>query len=260
MDLRDLKSILAKWQKGLDTIAWNSLFWENHDQPRSVSRFGDDGEYRELSAKMLATCLHMMQGTPYIYQGEELGMTNVPFKDISDFRDLDSINAFHELVGQGVFTEDEMMKYLRYKSRDNARTPFQWDDTEHAGFTAGTPWIMVNPNYREINAREQLEREGSVFRYYQQLIRLRKEHEVIVYGSYDLLLPDDMELYVYTRTLETEKLLVICNFYGNTRTFALPDGWTKENFELLIGNYGDISCAEGMVTVRSYEALVLKMK
>ena len=260
MDLRDLKSILAKWQKGLDTIAWNSLFWENHDQPRSVSRFGDDGEYRELSAKMLATCLHMMQGTPYIYQWEELGMTNVPFKDISDFRDLDSINAFHELVGQGVFTEDEMMKYLRYKSRDNARTPFQWDDTEHAGFTAGTPWIMVNPNYREINAREQLEREGSVFRYYQQLIRLRKEHEVIVYGSYDLLLPDDMELYVYTRTLETEKLLVICNFYGNTRTFALPDGWTKENFELLIGNYGDISCAEGMVTVRSYEALVLKMK
>ena len=132
MDLRDLKKILTKWQKGLDTIAWNSLFWENHDQPRSVSRFGNDGEYREMSAKMLATCLHMMQGTPYIYQGEELGMTNVPFKDISDFRDLDSINAWHELVGQGVFTEDEMMKYLRYKSRDNARTPFQWDDTENA--------------------------------------------------------------------------------------------------------------------------------
>ena len=259
LSLKKFKKILGSWQ-ALPKTCQNTLFLENHDQPRSVSRFGDDGEYRELSAKMLATCLHMMQGTPYIYQGEELGMTNVPFKDISDFRDLDSINAFHELVGQGVFTEDEMMKYLRYKSRDNARTPFQWDDTEHAGFTAGTPWIMVNPNYREINAREQLEREGSVFRYYQQLIRLRKEHEVIVYGSYDLLLPDDMELYVYTRTLETEKLLVICNFYGNTRTFALPDGWTKENFELLIGNYGDISCAEGMVTVRSYEALVLKMK
>ena len=261
MDLRDLKKILTKWQKGLDTIAWNSLFWENHDQPRSVSRFGNDGEYRELSAKMLATCLHMMQGTPYIYQGEELGMTNVPFKDISDFRDLDSINAWHELVGQGVFTEDEMMKYLRYKSRDNARTPFQWDDTENAGFTTGSPWIMVNPNYKEINAKDQLEREDSVFRYYQKLIRLRKEHEIIVYGSYDLVLPEDRELYVYTRTLGNEKLLVVCNFYGNTRIFALPGGWTKETSKLLIGNYGDLLYARdnrNTVFIRPYEALVLK--
>ena len=261
MDLRDLKKILTKWQKGLDTIAWNSLFWENHDQPRSVSRFGNDGEYRELSAKMLATCLHMMQGTPYIYQGEELGMTNVPFEDISDFRDLDSINAWHELVGQGVFTEDEMMKYLRYKSRDNARTPFQWDDTENAGFTTGSPWIMVNPNYKEINAKDQLEREDSVFRYYQKLIRLRKEHEIIVYGSYDLVLPEDRELYVYTRTLKNEKLLIICNFYGNTRIFALPGGWTKETSKLLIGNYGDLLYARdnrNTVFKRPYEALVLK--
>ena len=261
MDLRDLKKILTKWQKGLDTIAWNSLFWENHDQPRSVSRFGNDGEYREMSAKMLATCLHMMQGTPYIYQGEELGMTNVPFKDISDFRDLDSINAWHELVGQGVFTEDEMMKYLRYKSRDNARTPFQWDDTENAGFTTGSPWIMVNPNYKEINAKDQLEREDSVFRYYQKLIRLRKEHEIIVYGSYDLVLPEDRELYVYTRTLKNEKLLIICNFYGNTRIFALPGGWTKETSKLLIGNYGDLLYARdnrNTVFIRPYEALVLK--
>ena len=261
MDLRDLKKILTKWQKGLDTIAWNSLFWENHDQPRSVSRFGNDGEYREMSAKMLATCLHMMQGTPYIYQGEELGMTNVPFEDISDFRDLDSINAWHELVGQGVFTEDEMMKYLRYKSRDNARTPFQWDDTENAGFTTGSPWIMVNPNYKEINAKDQLEREDSVFRYYQKLIRLRKEHEIIVYGSYDLVLPEDRELYVYTRTLGNEKLLVVCNFYGNTRIFALPGGWTKETSKLLIGNYGDLLYARdnrNTVFIRPYEALVLK--
>ena len=261
MDLRDLKKILTKWQKGLDTIAWNSLFWENHDQPRSVSRFGNDGEYRELSAKMLATCLHMMQGTPYIYQGEELGMTNVPFEDISDFRDLDSINAWHELVGQGVFTEDEMMKYLRYKSRDNARTPFQWDDTENAGFTTGSPWIMVNPNYKEINAKDQLEREDSVFRYYQKLIRLRKEHEIIVYGSYDLVLPEDRELYVYTRTLGNEKLLVVCNFYGNTRIFALPGGWTKETSKLLSGNYGDLLYARdnrNTVFIRPYEALVLK--
>ena len=260
MDLRDLKMILSKWQKGLDAIAWNSLFWENHDQPRSVSRFGNDGEYRELSAKMLATCLHMMQGTPYIYQGEELGMTNVPFNDISDFRDLDSINAWHELVGKGVFTKDEMMKYLRYKSRDNARTPFQWDDTENAGFTTGTPWIMVNPNYKEINAKDQLEREDSVFRYYQKLIHLRKEHEIIVYGNYDLLLPEDRELYVYTRAFGNEKLLVVCNFYGNVRTLVLPDGWTKAGSKLLIGNYEDILCKEDVITVRPYEAFVLKTR
>lgn len=162
MDLRDLKEVMTRWQKGLEDVAWNSLFWENHDQPRSVSRFGDDGEYRETSAKMLATCLYMMQGTPYIYQGQELGMTNVPFERIEDFRDLESINAYHELTGSGVFTEEEMLRYLRYKSRDNARTPFQWSGEEHGGFTAGTPWIMVNPNYKEINAEEQLGREDSV--------------------------------------------------------------------------------------------------
>ena len=190
-------------------------------------------------------------------------MTNVPFKDISDFRDLDSINAYHELVGQGIFTEEEMMKYLRYKSRDNARTPFQWDDTENAGFTTGTPWIMVNPNYKEINAKDQLEREDSVFRYYQKLIRLRKEHEIIVYGSYDLLFPDDRELYVYTRTLGREKLLVICNFYGNTRMLKLPEGWNAEQMKLLIGNYTDAMTGielsgqnQRIITVRPYEAAV----
>ena len=228
MDLRDLKEIMTKWEKGLEDTAWNSLFWENHDQPRSVSRFGnDDSKYREKSAKMLATCLHMMQGTPYVYQGEELGMTNVPFRDISDFRDLDSINAYHELVGQGVFTEEEMMRYLRYKSRDNARTPFQWDDSENAGFTTGTPWIMVNPNYTEINAAEQMGRADSVFNYYKELIRLRKTNDVIVYGTYELLLPDDKELYVYERRLGEKKLLVICNFYGNNRKFTLPEGWAR---------------------------------
>ena len=259
MDLRDLKSIMTKWQKGLEEIAWNSLFWENHDQPRSVSRFGNDGEYREMSAKMLATCLHMMQGTPYVYQGEELGMTNVPFRDISDFRDLDSINAYHELVGQGVFTEEAMMRYLRYKSRDNARTPFQWNDEENAGFTTGTPWIMVNPNYKEINAREQMVRADSVFNYYKKLIRLRKENEIIVYGSYDLLLPDDPELYVYTRTLGDEKLLVICNFYGNTREFELPEGWDPDRMELMIGNYEKRDTARTL-EIRPYEAVVFRKR
>ena len=259
MDLRDLKSIITKWQKGLEEIAWNSLFWENHDQPRSVSRFGNDGEYRETSAKMLATCLHMMQGTPYVYQGEELGMTNVPFRDISDFRDLDSINAYHELVGQGVFTEEAMMRYLRYKRRDNARTSFQWNDEENAGFTTGTPWIMVNPNYKEINAREQMVRADSVFNYYKKLIRLRRENEIIVYGSYDLLLPDDPELYVYTRTLGDEKLLVICNFYGNTREFELPEGWDPDRMERMIGNYEKRDIA-GTMELRPYEAVVFRKR
>ena len=259
MDLRDMKQVLTKWQKGLEEIAWNSLFWENHDQPRSVSRFGNDGEYREVSAKMLATCLHMMQGTPYVYQGQELGMTNVPFGDISDFRDLDSINAYHELTTQGVFSEEEMLRFLRYKSRDNARTPFQWNDQENAGFTSGTPWIMVNPNYREINAQEQMAREDSVFHYYQKLIRLRKENAVIVYGTYDLLLPDDPELYVYTRTLEEEKLLVICNFYGNTREYTLPEDWQPDAMECLIGNYKEVKNGRTM-TIRPYEAVVFRRK
>lgn len=257
MDLRDLKEILTRWEKGLEDTAWNSLFWENHDQPRSVSRFGNDVEYREASAKMLATCLHMMQGTPYIYQGEELGMTNVPFQDISDFRDLDSINAYHELTGQGVFSEEEMMRYLCYKSRDNARTPFQWDDSENAGFTTGTPWIMVNPNYTEINAAEQRNRKDSVFQYYKELIRLRKTNDIIVYGTYDLLLPDDKELYVYERKLGEKRLLVICNFYGNRRIFTLPEGWDADRLSVMIGNYSDRPVGAEM-EIRPYEAVVLE--
>lgn len=257
MDLRDLKEIMTRWEKGLENIAWNSLFLENHDQPRSVSRFGNDGEYRELSAKMLATWLHMMQGTPYIYQGQELGMTNVPFRNVSDFRDLDSINAYNELTEAGVFSSEEMLQYLRYKSRDNARTPFHWNAGENAGFSEGKPWIMVNPNYKEINAEDQMNRENSVFRYYQKLIRLRKEQEIVVYGTYDLLLEEDKELYVYTRTLGREKLLVICNFYGNTRPFTLPEEIDLQKTEILLHNYNDVSLRE-ILELRPYEAIVLK--
>ena len=257
MDLRDMKEVLTRWQKGLEDIAWNSLFWENHDQTRSISRYGNDSpEYREVSAKMLATCLHMMQGTPYVYQGEELGMTNVPFTSIDQFRDLDSINAYRELVEeQKVFTSEEMMRYLRYKSRDNARTPFQWDDSENAGFSTGTPWIMVNPNYKEINAKDQLERADSVFHYYQKLIRLRKEQEVIVYGTYDLLLPDSKEIYAYTRTLGEEKLLVVCNFYEPEVSFELPEEFAGGT--CLISNYPEVSLKAEM-TLRPYEAFVIK--
>lgn len=257
MDLRDMKEVLTKWQKGLEEIAWNSLFWENHDQPRSVSRFGNDSsQYRELSAKMLATCLHMMQGTPYVYQGQELGMTNVPFQSVEDFRDLDSINAYHELVeDQKVFSKEEMMRYLRYKSRDNARTPFQWDDSENAGFTTGTPWIMVNPNYKEINAKAELADPNSVFYYYQKLIQLRKEKEIIVYGTYDLLLPESEELYVYTRTLGEEKLLVVCNFSENEVELEIPEEFRKGSY--LISNY-ETRPVENTMKIRAYESFVVE--
>ena len=258
MDLRDLKKILTRWQKGLQDIAWNSLYWENHDQPRSVSRFGNDSdEYREISAKMLATCIHMMQGTPYVYQGEELGMTNCPFNTLENFRDLESINAFHELTEQGKMTEEEMMAAIGYKGRDNARTPMQWDDSANAGFSGAdaTPWIMVHPNYTKINAKDQVSREDSVFKYYQKLIKLRHESDLIVYGTYDLILDDDKDIYAYIRTLGDEKLIVYCNFSENTREVELPEEFTDG--KILISNYNDAKVSE-KITLRPYEAIVIQ--
>lgn len=256
MDLRNLKKILTRWQKGLQDIAWNSLYWENHDQPRSVSRFGNDSdEYREISAKMLATCIHMMQGTPYVYQGEELGMTNCPFNTLDNFRDLESINAFHELTEQGKMTEEDMMAAISYKGRDNARTPMQWDNSAYAGFSTAKPWIMVNPNYTKINARDQVNREDSVFKYYQKLIKLRHESELIVYGTYDLILDDDKDIYAYIRTLGDEKLIVYCNFSENTREVELPEEFT--NGKVLISNYNDVK-VNPKITLRPYEAIVIQ--
>ena len=256
MDLRNLKKILTRWQKGLQDIAWNSLYWENHDQPRSVSRFGNDSdEYREISAKMLATCIHMMQGTPYVYQGEELGMTNCPFNTLDNFRDLESINAFHELTEQGKMTEEDMMAAIGYKGRDNARTPMQWDDSAYAGFSTANPWIMVNPNYTKINAKDQVNREDSVFKYYQKLIKLRHESELIVYGTYDLILDDDKDIYAYIRTLGDEKLIVYCNFSENTREVELPEEFV--NKKVLISNYSDAK-ANQKITLRPYEAIVIQ--
>ena len=256
MDLRDLKKILTRWQKGLQDIAWNSLYWENHDQPRSVSRFGNDSdEYREISAKMLATCIHMMQGTPYVYQGEELGMTNCPFNTLDNFRDLESINAFHELTEQGKMTEEDMMAAIGYKGRDNARTPMQWDDSAYAGFSTANPWIMVNPNYTKINAKDQVNREDSVFKYYQKLIKLRHESELIVYGTYDLILDDDKDIYAYIRTLGDEKLIVYCNFSENTREVEIPEEFV--NGKVLISNYSDAK-ANQKITLRPYEAIVIQ--
>ena len=256
MDLRNLKKILTRWQKGLQDIAWNSLYWENHDQPRSVSRFGNDSdEYREISAKMLATCIHMMQGTPYVYQGEELGMTNCPFNTLDNFRDLESINAFHELTEQGKMTEEDMMAAIGYKGRDNARTPMQWDDSAYAGFSTTNPWIMVNPNYTKINAKDQVNREDSVFKYYQKLIKLRHESELIVYGTYDLILDDDKDIYAYIRTLGDEKLIVYCNFSENTREVEPPEEFV--NKKVLISNHSDAK-AKQKTPLRPYEAIVIQ--
>lgn len=256
MPLVPLKENLSKWQKGLDGVAWNSLYFCNHDQPRIVSRLGDESDvYRELSAKCIATCLHMMQGTPYIYQGEELGMTNTVFNSVDDFRDLESINAYRELVESGLYTDEDMFPKIAHKSRDNARTPMQWDASENAGFTVGTPWIAVNPNYKKINVSDQLKREDSVFNYYKKLIRLRKENEIIVYGNYELLLPEDENIFAYVRTLDNQKLLVVCNFSKTEQKFDFSG---YENAKVLISNYNGDAGKDGIL--KPYEATVLLLE
>ena len=186
LNLVKLKKILSKWQTELYGKGWNSLYWNNHDQPRIVSRFGDDGAYRIESAKMLGTCLHFLQGTPYIYQGEEIGMTNVQFSDIEYYQDIETINMYNEKVEKGI-NPNEIMRSIYAKGRDNARTPMQWDDTDNAGFTTGKPWIHVNPNYMDINTKAALSDPDSIFYYYKKLIALRKEMKIIVEGSYELI-------------------------------------------------------------------------
>jgi len=236
MSLPALKENLTKWQKELAGVAWNSIFFCNHDQPRVVSRLGDNSPE---SAKCIATMLHMMQGTPYVYQGEELGMTNCPFGPIENYRDIESINAYHELTEAHLREPEELLECIAYKSRDNARTPMQWSDAENAGFTTGKPWIMVNPNYRQINAEKELADENSVFYYYQKLISLRRRSEwseVIVYGDYELLLPDDEAVFAYTRTLDGRKLLVLCNLSDTDQTVVLPEGLAGKEKAVLITN------------------------
>ncbi|GHV56021.1 oligo-1,6-glucosidase [Spirochaetia bacterium] len=240
LDLPKLKKILSRWQTALHGRAWNSLYWDNHDQPRIVSRFGNDSteELRVLSAKMLAACLHMMQGTPYIYQGEELGMTNYPFNSLEECNDVEIHNAYRELVTEKkLLTHEEMMKGIRKLSRDNARTPMQWDEGNNAGFSAGTPWMMVNPNYKTINAAVQVHDPESVFSFYKRLIGLRKEHPVIVYGDYELLLPEDERLFVYRRRFEGAGLLVLCNFTSQRITGIDIEALRNDDDKLLIGNY-----------------------
>ncbi|GIM29123.1 alpha-glucosidase [Clostridium polyendosporum] len=260
-ELIELKKIMTKWQKGLERGGWNSLYWNNHDQPRVVSRFGDDNRYWAKSAKMLATCLHMMQGTPYIYQGEEIGMTNVSFKSLEDYRDIETLNAYNELVKIKGKDPAEMMTAIYAKSRDNARTPMQWDDNENAGFTTGTPWIKVNPNYKQINVNSQLYDKNSIFNYYKKLISIRKQSEIVVYGTYDLILENHQEIYAYTRTLGDQKLLVICNFTENTPVFNLPEEIKYNSKEFIIGNYvTERSDSIESFELKSYETRVYLLK
>ena len=255
--LSELKAVMSKWQTELAGAAWNSLYWCNHDQPRIVSRLGNDSpKYREISAKMLGTCLHMLQGTPYIFQGEELGMTNYPFTSLDEFRDIESINAYHEFTERGIFSPEEMFDYISYKGRDNARTPMQWDDGKQAGFTAGMPWIAVNPNYEEINAKEQLARPDSVFHYYQKLIALRKQYDILVYGDYELLLPDSEEIYAYLRTYGEQKLLVVCSFTEEKLAYALPEELKGRSGEVLISNY-DRDRVQDSMALAPYECMAV---
>ena len=258
LPLTTLKKTMSRWQTELYGAAWNSLFWDNHDQPRAVSRFGDDRpQFREVSAKMLATCLHMQQGTPYIYQGEELGMTNYPFESPADFRDIESINAYQEWCAEGPLSHEDFWPCMLYKSRDNARTPVQWDDSPQAGFTTGTPWIAVNPNYKEINAKAEAADPDSVFHYYKKLIALRKENPIMVYGKYELLLADSEELFVFTRTLENEKLLVVCNFCDHKAAFTIPEEFVGA--PCLIANMAN-GYDKPEMTLKAYEAFVLIKK
>ena len=229
------KQIIKKWQKELYKCGWNSLFWNNHDLPRIVSRWGNDKEYRVESAKMLATLLHGLQGTPYVYQGEELGMTNVKF-DIEDYKDIETLNLYKERLEKG-YAKEDIMESIYVKGRDNARTPMQWDDTENAGFTTGTPWIKVNPNYKTINAKSQTSDENSIFTYYKNLIAFRKEYPVFVDGDFEMLLEENEHLFAYKRTTEDAKLYVFCNFYGETETCDMLE--EMKDKKLLISNYAE---------------------
>ena len=252
--LRDFRRVMNKWQYELEGKAWNSLFLDNHDQPRVVSRFANDSEqYRVVSAKMIATCLHMLKGTPYVYQGEELGMTNAYFDKLEDYRDIESINAFHQYVDSGLVTAEDMMRYLKEISRDNARTPMQWDASPNAGFTTGTPWIRVNPNYKEINAAACTADPDSVFHYYQELIRLRHTLPIIVYGTFRGLLEDSETIYAYQRLLDGQVLTVACNFTDQEQACDLcEDPAARE----LISNYKTHKTG----TLQPYEARVILQK
>ncbi len=255
LHLVDLKASLGRWQAGLAATGWNSLYWNNHDQPRAVSRYGDDGEFRVQSAKLLGTVLHLHRGTPYVYQGEELGLTNTAFAGIEDLRDIESLNHYAAAVSAGA-DPDAVLASLRTMGRDNARTPMPWDDSVNAGFTTGTPWLQLNPTYPTVNAAAAVADPGSVFHHYRRLIRLRHDEPAVALGDFTMLLPEHEQVYAFTRRLETTNLLVLANFSSDPITVEVPEAERWTGAELLIGNYPEPAAIARRVTLRPWEAHV----
>ncbi|WP_276540374.1 alpha,alpha-phosphotrehalase [Salipaludibacillus agaradhaerens] len=262
MDFGALKRILSTWQTEMyKGGGWNALFWCNHDQPRVVTRYGNDGDYHKQSAKMLATTIHLMQGTPYIYQGEEIGMTDPKFNTIDDYRDVETLNMYEEKKREG-YGEQDILKIIQAKSRDNSRTPMQWSSDVNGGFTDGTPWIPLAPNYEQINASAAIEDKDSIFHHYKRLINLRKELDIVTYGDYQLLLENDDRLFVYVRSYNDEKLLVINHFYDGETQCQLPNDLDVKSYEatLLLTNYEENKVLSKTMSIKPYESLVYHMK
>ena len=257
LKLTNLKAIFGRWQAGLAQVGWNSLYWNNHDQPRAVSRYGDDRDYRVESAKMLGTVLHLHRGTPYIYQGEELGMTNAPFAGIADFRDIEALGLYAQAVEQEGRSPEDVLTVLRARGRDNSRTPMQWDSSPHAGFTSGTPWLAVNPNHVEINAAAALADPNSVYYYYRKLIDLRHTEPAVVDGDFTMLLPHDEQLYAYTRRLGDTELLVIGNFSGEAAKADIDDAAAWTSAELVLTN---TAAPPDDLTLGPWQAVVYRRK
>lgn len=252
-DFMKLKQLIFDWQINMEkNNAWNAVFWCNHDQPRVISRFGSDDKYHKESGKMLATLIHCLRGTPYIYQGEEIGMTNTHFKSIEQYRDVESLNHYQILQDKGM-TKEQALMILDVHSRDNSRTPMQWDDSINAGFTIGTPWIQTADNYTEINVKNSLEDKDSIFYYYQKLIQLRKNYDVIAYGDIKPLLREDKRVFAYERNYKGQKLIVICNFYPTTYEIELP--YDLSNYKCILNNYKNEAKAK-KIALKPYETLV----
>ena len=256
-DFIQLKKILSKWQTGMyEGNGWNALFWNNHDQPRAVSRFGNDSKYHDESAKMLCLVAHGLQGTPYVYQGEEIGMTNPLFNEINEYRDIETYNAYKMKKESGM-KEEEILDILKQKSRDNSRTPVQWNSEKNSGFTDGTPWINIASNYKEINVEKALENRNSIYYFYKKMIKLRKEERLLIEGKYEDIDIEDRNVYIYKRFLENEELLIIANFYGKEYTVKLKENLSE--YILLISNYEDLKIDNfHELNLRPYESVMLK--
>lgn len=258
LNIKNLKDVLTKWQLELANEGWNSLFWNNHDLPRAVSKFGNDSEYRVESAKMLATTLHFLKGTPYIYQGEEIGMTNVAFERLEDYQDIETMN-FYRVKTQAGVSHEHMMDAIHKNGRDNARTPMQWNATEHAGFSTATPWLKVNPNYTQINVEAALADQNSIFYHYQRLIALRKELACVVYGDFTPVWAEHQAVFGYVRCFEGQQILVVSNFSEQQQQLDVPAEWQSESVQCLIYNYKPCTTMGTSLTLAPYESFAIRL-